>query len=197
MQRRDLLKMIAAATGVAMVGIDLHAREAGVVTAPVLLPADQGLLDEIAETILPQSDTPGGKAAACGAAIVLFVNDCYQSAQQQQVKAGLLEIRALSKTRYGKDFVALDAKERHELLAALDAVAKNGGEMPAGGSSLASSKTTAKPGEPHYFTLLKQLVLFTFFTSKPGATEVLRYVAVPGRYDGAMPYKKGDRGWAT
>jgi hypothetical protein len=26
---------------------------------------------------------------------------------------------------------------------------------------------------------------------------VLRYVAVPGRYDGALPYKKGDKAWAT
>jgi hypothetical protein len=45
--------------------------------------------------------------------------------------------------------------------------------------------------------LVKQLTLMVFFTSKVGATEVLRYVAVPGRYDGNMPYKKGDRAWAT
>ena len=30
-----------------------------------------------------------------------------------------------------------------------------------------------------------------------GATKVLRYVSIPGKYDGALPYKKGDKAWAT
>ena len=50
---------------------------------------------------------------------------------------------------------------------------------------------------PHYFTLMKQLTLFSFFTSEVGATKALRYVSIPGRYDGDMPYQKGDRAWAT
>ena len=29
------------------------------------------------------------------------------------------------------------------------------------------------------------------------ATQVLRYLPVPGKYDGNVPYKKGDRAWAT
>jgi hypothetical protein len=36
-----------------------------------------------------------------------------------------------------------------------------------------------------------------FFTSEPGATKALRYIAVPGHYDGNLPYKKGDKAWAT
>jgi len=35
-----------------------------------------------------------------------------------------------------------------------------------------------------------------FFTSKTGATETLRHIQVPGKYDGALPYKKGDKAWA-
>jgi hypothetical protein len=27
--------------------------------------------------------------------------------------------------------------------------------------------------------------------------EVLRYSAIPGKYEGDLPYKKGDRAWAT
>jgi hypothetical protein len=38
--------------------------------------------------------------------------------------------------------------------------------------------------------------LFGFFTSKTGATETLRHVAVPGRYDGALAYKPGDKAWS-
>jgi hypothetical protein len=44
---------------------------------------------------------------------------------------------------------------------------------------------------------MKQLAILGYFTSKEGATKALRYVAVPGKYDGALPYKKGDKAWAT
>jgi hypothetical protein len=43
---------------------------------------------------------------------------------------------------------------------------------------------------------MKQLTLLGFFTSEPGATKALRHIAVPGKYDGALPYKKGDKAWA-
>lgn len=53
-----------------------------------------------------------------------------------------------------------------------------------------------EPSPSHYYTMMKQLTLLGFFTSEVGATKALRHVAVPGKYDGALPYKKGDRAWA-
>jgi hypothetical protein len=44
---------------------------------------------------------------------------------------------------------------------------------------------------------MKQLTLLGYFTSEIGATQTLRYVAVPGKYEGCIPYKKGDKAWAT
>lgn len=49
---------------------------------------------------------------------------------------------------------------------------------------------------PHYFSLMKQLTLLGYFTSEVGATQALRYVPVPGKYEGCISYKKGDRAWA-
>jgi len=45
--------------------------------------------------------------------------------------------------------------------------------------------------------MIKQLAIFSFFTSKVAATDVLRYVAVPGRYDGDLAYAPGTPAWAT
>jgi hypothetical protein len=45
--------------------------------------------------------------------------------------------------------------------------------------------------------MIKQLTILGYFTSETGATKALRYEAVPGKYDGAYPYKKGDKAWAT
>ena len=58
-----------------------------------------------------------------------------------------------------------------------------------------SAKKDSDPN--HYFSLMKQLTLLGFFTSEIGATKALRYVAVPGRFDGCVDYKKGDKAWAT
>jgi len=57
---------------------------------------------------------------------------------------------------------------------------------------------TKKQDDPnHYFSQVKQLTLWGYFTSEPGATKALRYVAVPGKYEGCIPYNKGDKAWAT
>lgn len=183
MDRRDLLKMIAAATGVAMVGGDLWAADLKSADAGKALftQSDIAFLDEIAETILPKTSTPGAKDAGCGAVMAVMVTDCYELKFQTVFFEGLKSIKALAKKQFGKDFMQLTAAQKHELLSKLDQDAKLAAANPL----------------PHYFTLLKQLTLMVFFTSKVGATEVLRYVAVPGRYDGNMPYKKGDRAWAT
>jgi hypothetical protein len=45
--------------------------------------------------------------------------------------------------------------------------------------------------------MLKELTLTGFFTSEVGATKALRYVAVPGKFEGSVPYTKGEKAWAT
>jgi len=184
MQRRDLLKLIAAATGLAMVGIEIHAAEQPVVAAEAALQAkDIPLLDEIAETILPATLTPGAKAAGCGAVMAKLVNDCYTPQHQQLIKDGLLQLLAGTRRQFGQQFLQLSLAERTAYLQSLDQQAKVA-DQAAAGQSL------------HYFTLLKQLALFSFFSSEVGCTQVLRHVAVPGKYIGDLPYKKGDRAWA-
>lgn len=190
MDRRELLKMIVAATGAAMIGLPAL----GQVQAPAagaksrFSDADVGTLDEIAETILPRTKTPGAKDAGAGAFMATFVSDCYTARQQATFRAGLADIDK----RAGGRFVLLAPQARTELLRALDAEArKHAVEVTETG--------TAEEGEamPHYFTMLKQLTIFGFFTSKVGATEVLRYVAVPGRYDGDLAYIPGTPAWGT
>jgi len=190
MDRRELLKMIVAATGAAMIGLPALAQgQAPVAGAKTpFSDADVGTLDEIAETILPRTVTPGAKDAGAGLFMARFVADCYTARQQATFRAGLADIDK----RAGGRFVALAPQARTELLRALDAEARK--------HAVDVTETgTAEEGErmPHYFTMIKQLAIFGFFTSKVGATEVLRYVAVPGRYDGELAYVPGTPAWGT
>lgn len=190
MERRELLKMIAAATGAAMIGLPaLGSAQAPATTAKDLFSAaDVALLDEIAETILPRTGTPGAKDAGVGPFMARFVNDCYTASEQATFRTGLADIDK----RAGGSFVALAPQARIALLRRLDAEARKRTARVT--DTGAAAKANAMP---HYFTMIKQLALFGFFTSKVAATEVLKYVAVPGRYDGDMAYAPGTPAWAT
>jgi len=190
MERRELLKLIAAATGAAMVGLPaLGAAQAPLAgTTAAFSAADVALLDELAETILPRTGTPGAKDAGVGAFMARFVADCYSAGEQATFRAGLADIDK----RAGGRFVALAPAARTELLRKLDAEARKRAVRVTDTGAAQSPSAM-----PHYFTMIKQLVLFGFFTSKVAATEVLKYVAVPGRYDGDMAYAPGTPAWAT
>lgn len=190
MDRRELLRMIVAATGAAMVGLPalVQGKAPAAAAMPAFSDADIVLLDDIAETILPRTTTPGAKDAGVGAFMATFVTDCYTARQQAAFRTGLVAVE----TRAGGRFASLAPQARTELLRALDAEAK--------AHRVEVTETgTAEDGDavPHYFTMLKQLAIFGFFTSKVGATEVLRYVAVPGRYDGDLAYTPGTPAWGT
>ena len=47
------------------------------------------------------------------------------------------------------------------------------------------------------FKMLKQFICFGYYTSEVGATQELRYDAVPGGFKGSIPYKSSDPSWAT
>ncbi|MGE6332457.1 gluconate 2-dehydrogenase subunit 3 family protein [Stenotrophomonas sp. NPDC077659] len=190
MDRRELLKMIVAATGAAMVGLPALASAKLPAATPSagFSEAEVATLDEIAETILPRTRTPGAKDAATGAFMARFVSDCYTAQQQATFRAGLADIDK----RAGGHFVALTQEARTQLLRTLDAQARKRAVEVSETGTAEGSKAMLHP-----FTMIKQLAIFGLFTSKPGATEVLKYVAVPGRYDGDMAYTPGTPAWAT
>lgn len=140
------------------------------------------LLNEIAETIIPTTNTPGAKAAKTGQFMATMVSDCYEPKDQQAFMTGLQTLQDECKKRYGKTFLKCSPKLRHDFLTELDTEQK-------------TYTTSRKSGEPnHYFRVIKDLVLWGYFSSEIGATQALRYVPVPGRYE-TIDYKKGDRAW--
>ena len=141
---------------------------------------DVRLLDEIGETILPESDlSPGAKAAQIGEFMKTMVMDCYDENETKIFKSGLKEIISASQEKFSRDFMELSAEKRLDLLAEFDRVASN----------------KADKDPVHFFTMMKQLTIWGYFTSEPGANKALRYNPIPGRFEGCIDYKPGDRAW--
>jgi len=189
MNRREALARVAWIMGGAVVGANLFlegcTRKATNGVEGLFEPATVDFIGDIADTILPPTSSPGAKEAGVGAFIPVMVKDCYTPADQQTFIEGLTLLESAAQDKFGRKFQELNANERTELLVAIDSEAKD----------YQRNKTDDDPN--HYFHLFKQLTLLGFFTSELGATKALRYVQIPGRYDGDYPYKKGDKAWAT
>lgn len=144
------------------------------------------LLDEVGETILPATaSSPGAKEAMIGEFMKAIVRDCYEEKDQHIFMDGIAKVNEASRKTYTRDFVKLSPPERHDLITRIDQEAKEYDD-------------SKKPDEPsHYFTMIKQLTLWGYFTSEVGSTKALRYVPVPGRYEGCIPYTMGDKAWAA
>ena len=171
--------------------------------------ANIALLDEVAETIIPVTSTPGAKAAAVGEFMKVMVTDCYTEAQQKAFNNGMAELEKACKKANGKSFMDCTPVQRHDFLVSLEKEAKefntkrDEDDKPKKEAIEKANNTLPwkdqkefEAAPSHYYTMMKQLTLLGFFTSKTGMTETLRHLPVPGKYDGAFPYAEGDKAWA-
>ncbi|MEJ7823522.1 MAG: gluconate 2-dehydrogenase subunit 3 family protein [Chitinophagaceae bacterium] len=145
---------------------------------------DIAYLNEVANTILPETSTPGAKAAMVGQFMTVMINDSYEEKDQKIFHEGMKKLNDLSEKTYDGSFMKINEKQRLELLVKLDQEQK------------AYMKNKKKEEPSHYFRMMKELTMLGYFTSEIGCTKARRYVESPGKYDGCVPYKKGDKAFA-
>jgi hypothetical protein len=81
---------------------------------------DVALLDEVAETILPATSTPGAKAAQTGAFMALMVTDVYSPADQKIFRDGMRKLDEASRKANNVGFMQATPQQRLALLEQLD-----------------------------------------------------------------------------
>jgi hypothetical protein len=191
MNRREALSRVALILGGTVVGANIFlegckpADKKGM-TGLDFRPEDIAYLDEIADTILPTTAaSPGAKAAAVGTFMTVMVKDCYDEKDQKIFTEGMEKLQDASKKKTGKYFVESTPQQRHDLLVELDKEQRD------------YTKDKKEDDPNHYFRMMKELTLLGYFTSEIGATKALRYIESPGKWEACIPYKKGDKAWAT
>ena len=109
---------------------------------------DVAFLDEVAETILPATDSPGAKAAKVGEFMTVIVRDCYTPDDQKIFTDGVHKLNEASKQKNGNYFMDATPEQRHDLLVDLDKEQK-------------AYQAQKKDGDPkHYFRMIKELTLW-------------------------------------
>ena len=106
---------------------------------------DIAYLDEIADTILPTTSTPGAKAAHTGAFMALMVTDTYEPKDQEVFRAGMRTLdEACKKANNGATFMAATPAQRLTLLEAVDKEAKAHMDARAAARKARSKSDTTK-----------------------------------------------------
>jgi hypothetical protein len=209
MERREAVKYISVLLGGTVIGANAFITGCKTKTGNIHEWSDDDIayLNEVGETILPQTSTPGAKAADVGRFMTVMVNDCYEEGDQKVFREGMTRLNDAADKKFNNRFMKLSPQQRHDLLVELDKESKdyqkkvddfNKNEEAKDNDETARGnlKYVRQHMSPHYFFMMKQLTMLGYFTSKVGMTQALRYEPVPGRYEGCIPYKKGDKAWA-
>ena len=153
--------------------------------ATLFSPEDIAFLDEVSDTILPDTEkSPGAKAAQVGTFMAVMVTDCYEPSNQQIFRDGMKQLDEACVKTHKTSFMSATPAQRTQLLETLDRDAK----------SYMDGKTAEQP--PHYFRMMKELSLVGYFTSEIGYTKALRYKESPGPFQPCVPYTAGEPIWA-
>jgi hypothetical protein len=147
------------------------------------------LITELAETIIPATDTPGAKAAGVSPFIIRMIRDCTPKKEQNRFLMGLDEVEAYARQHYNRSFARCNIEQREETAGHFERR-----DRPYKGLA---GKISHKVMGDAFFVIMKKYTVIGYCTSMEGATRGLAYDYVPGHYAGAVRLKPGQKAWAT
>jgi hypothetical protein len=182
--RRTALKQMAL-----LLGLSLSAQSLDTLAATVkgtmphvtkfFTPDQLQMTGEIADLIIPTTDTPGALAVNVHGFLDAYLAECVSKEEQKQFLDGLKKINAVAEDKFHKIFLACSHKQHIQLLTAIE-------KLDMGFTS----------DDKNFFKQFKSLTLFGYYTSEVGATQELAYLAIPGGYKGNFPFAKIGKAWA-
>lgn len=178
MKRRDAIKSLLIVTGgVIVIPSCLQERtESSIPLKHLKIDSNQEkLLAELAETIIPATNTPGAKDTYAHVFTLKMIDDCHDKADQETFIRGLKEIDSMTKDRFNTSFLKSTPAQREQVVAELEKIA-----------ATADNKNDLAA----FYNMTKSLVIQGYMGSKYVLGQVQKLELVPGRYNGAAPVKQ-------
>ena len=187
-------------------------------TPRTLTPDQRGTVEAIADIIIPETDTPGARAAGVDQFVDAMLTDYYPAKQRDRFLAGLARVDARAQRQHSLPFAKLSREQQTAIVLDLDKAAfseppakvgdpATGAPKPevrksdvaAGQGVGADPKEAATPdpddiGRESFFRRMKELTVVGYYTSEVGQTRELR-ITPWGRYRD-IPYTPGTPAWA-
>ena len=171
--RRHLLQTALALAGAAVTGAGCN-RQAPRAGAPFFDRPRYAVLDAVAETVIPRTDTPGARDAGVPAHFDAMMSAWANEATHRRFSAILDEIDGSARTSYGQKIAVLPPEQQFAVVDAYD---------------------RAKATDADY-QRFKGLIITLYYMSEPGATQELRYEHVPGVWEPSIKVTPETRAWA-
>lgn len=180
------------------------------------------LVAAIADTIIPETDTPGASAAHVDRFVDAMLTEHFPIADRERFLAGLARVDARAQGAHGQPFAELTAAQQEAIVSELDRLAfvseppppttGPGGAStsprvregdvatgpPTAGANPAEAATPVPDegdvGPESFFRMMKELAVVGYYTSEVGATLELRVNPMVPYRD--IPYTTGTPTWA-
>lgn len=179
MRRREAIQFLGAALALQLIprnaqsaielGEQIH-RRLGDVPFRTLNPDQRRVVTQIAEMIIPETDTPGATSVKVPEFIDLILTEWATEEEKAAFLAGLSDIDVQAAAMGSPRFLDLAEAKRGEFLTGLDA------------------KRPAKAGAAHAFERIKALTVYGYFTSEVVQTDILKTQMFFNGYDGNVPF---------
>lgn len=186
MHRRQALRLLASAATLPLLSHEafslFQAVHEQIPEQPVLKtlnPQQNATVTTIAELIIPQTNTPGAKAARVNEFIDLILTEWYDEEEKSTFMTGLADVDSRTRDLYGKDFIDCIEKQQVEILQALD------DEVAAREENARRRRT--HPPQKNFFFMMKQLTLVGYYTSQVGFEQELHGEIIPARHAACVP----------
>ena len=195
MHRRDVIRAVSAGLALPTLGAlapdDLWAATRSIHNRIRGMQQDQGFLiltehqnamvTALAESIIPETDTPGATAAQVNRFVDVMLAEWFDDDDREEFLRVLVALDARSTNTFGAPFLALEEAQQVGLLRQLDA-------------EVTARREAELPTEDHFFSRMKWLTMYGYYTSEVGATEELQQVIIPGGYEPCAPVRRGGSG---
>lgn len=146
------------------------------------------LIAELAETIIPRTDTPGAKDAKVEEFIIKMIKESDQKSQHNFI-SGLVSLEEYTLNNYDRSFINCMPQQKFAIL-------KHFEDKATYSINLFNRINNKLLGTP-FFNKLKDLTVEGYCTSQLGATQGMAYNYIPVKFKGCTPLQKNQKAWAT
>ena len=144
----------------------------------------QKLITDMAETIIPKTNTPGATDLGLDKFVIMMVDDCAKKEDRDVFFAGMTKFNDLIQKTHNKSFADCSAIVRQQILSTLDNADKN---KPKATNADKDKKKTPPDELMVFFNTVKSLTVFGYTQSQFFMTKEVVYELVPGHYTPYVP----------
>jgi len=190
MQRREALKLLLAGGVLPAVPADLlgffrDAHPASGYTLRTLNPHQNATVVAMIDQIIPETDTPGAKAARVNEFIDVILTEWAVDDERKNFLDGLAGVDKQSNELFEKKFVDASHAQQFTLLRAMDeSIAARGARRRRHGNTIPEERDKQLRGD--FFTVFKGITLHGYYTSEIGFSQELRLEIIPGAHHGCV-----------